>query len=809
MPRPLLEGEVILEGQRLRARLIREGLSKNRNLWTRKILEKLAGLAEGVPVHLYDLSKQGDKTFLGHWGQLRRMLPAALQALLPDRLPEATVGHVRNPSVVVEEDGKASVMADIEVAESAGWVRGLWDRLRAVGHNLGLSIHVAEDQMKSTPLPGGGVELIDVTGITGWDVVTFPSAGGAFVPVLEGLLHMEDTKMKELIKRLLRLIPEAKRTVLLEALKVPKETESISVLMEGDPAWVKAYLGELKIPHKPETAGAVLEGLALLDLPEPPKPNPQPAGGGGQPQPRPAMEGGTPPQPNPSNAPPPDPRLDGVLVQMQAWRKDRSRDLMEAELKAANLPAGVAEFARTQLTARLESAGVLEAQEIKDFMTGLKKSLGQDQQRPALESVGPHIEMGITSGDLAGAALEALLDRRPSLEVDVNGRRQRVDAFRSIKHAYQVLTGDVYMEGLPFFARRGHSRGALESMDLLGLGIVREYMARGGAMEAAGPVGTSNFPLILSDRIHKILVKRYLQQNLNWRLLARPETVTDFKLWRFQKFGEFADLANVAEAGAYVNFDSSTGYPGEEEVTLAVTKKGQLATFSWESIVNDDTRRFQAIPDLMARAAARTLNKAVWGMLGNNSVIYDTNALAHTAHNNIVTTAWSLANAKALRNKIVTQKDLNNREAGRYIPRRVFVGTNLWDVVYDTLYSPNKPSLSGTDTNQAAGTAKTLTNDNPNLPNILRGEYGLTPYEILPFNDVAGADNDYWMCCDPDEVDQIIVAFLNGRQEPELFVQDLERVGSFFSNDQVTYKCRHIWNAAVIEYRCMAAGIVP
>ena len=109
----------------------------------------------------------------------------------------------------------------------------------------------------------------------------------------------------------------------------------------------------------------------------------------------------------------------------------------------------------------------------------------------------------------------------------------------------------------------------------------------------------------------------------------------------------------------------------------------------------------------------------------------------------------------------------------------------------------------------AAGTPNSGSIENPSVPNVLRGDYAVKLFEVPYFDDVAGSSNDYFLTADPNEVDFIIVGFLNGRQEPELFVQDLEKVGSFFTNDELTYKVRHIYQAAVVDYRGVQGAIVP
>lgn len=792
------EGTLILEGGTLRARLIREGDSLNGNRWTKAILEKIVQIAEGVPVNFYDMSKSGDGSFSAHWEQLRTKLPPAIQALLPERLPGAKVGVIRNPSLVTEQDGRAAVVADVELQEDSGWFRRIFDKFKAMGRMLGLSIHVPPDALESKPAPGGGVEPTGIARITGFDVVTYPSAGGGFVPVLESLLT-EDRNMKELLKRVLRFVPEAKRA----NLKPPEGVETVAALVESHVGFCTDLFSAIGIKFDPATAKVALESLAAVPDPEPPKKD--------EPAPKktddkPALEG----KDNGANK-----DLDELRAQIEKLNRTHGMGLIESALKTAELPAGLNEFAKKHLTAILESAGALETEQVNEFIAGLKKGLGKDQKPATLEGGGPvplHVEMGFTSGEKACAALEALLEKRPFAEIEVNGKKERIPAFTGIRQAYIAMTGDIFCEGIDFFRKRLRRGGALECVDLAQMEIFGEFLARGGVLEAAGPVGTSHFPLILSNYMHKALVKQYGQMDLNWKLVGRAIPMSDFKAYRFMKFGEFADLADVSEGNPYNNFSNATtrDYPSDgEEVTMTLAKKGNLATFSFESIVNDDTNRFQMIPEKLARAAARTINKAVWNLLGSNSAIYDSVALAHASHANLLTTAASNSNVRTMRRGIRAQKDIDARERGRMVPDRMFAGSTVYEVLYELLYSPNKPILAGTDSNQASGTAKTLTAENQNIPNILRGEWGLRLFEVLVLDDISGAENDYWMACDPNQVDQILVGFFNGKEDPDLFVQDLQNIGSMFTNDQITYKCRHIFVPKVVDYRPFYGGIVP
>lgn len=815
-------GSAILteSGGRLRVRLIREGTSKVGNRWTRPVLEQIARMSDGVPLNFYDMSQSGDKSIAAHWEQLRRMLPAAIQSMLPERLPSAQIGVIRHPEVVTESDGLASVYGNVELDPAAeGWFRRVLDRARAIGRALGVSIHAPTDITTARPTAEGGLEPQTVQRVVGYDVVHYPSAGGAFVPCLEALDLEEDGRM-EWWKKLMRFIPPALR----ESIGDPPKADNVKALVEGGDEWLKKLCKGLNLPEQKDQLVPVLE--ALCSVPEPvdtsgtsakPAPTPKPATGA----PAPAASGGSGTGPaagtaggQPPGADPLTGRVDVLEGTVREALLETRRDLIESELAAAKLPEGLTKFARKNLTAMLESektaAGItaFNRTKIGEYIADLKRGVGAGQnaggsllegQRPPLA---PIFSAGLTSADKALAAFEALLEGQPSARVG----DETIPAFRSIRDAYWQMTGDVRCDGLGFYRERNRFRGLLEGFDLSRVAMGSRYLALTEGIGVNAGAGIVTFPLILSEYMHKIAAKRYREQPLLWRMIATPETVTDFKNWRIQKFGEFGNLSAVAENAAYAELATATHYPSEEEITLKIAKNGGLVIVSWEAIVNDETRRFQEIPVKLARAAARTLNFAVWDLVMSNGVIYDTRALGEAAnHKNLITTAISEANLKLMRKQMVQQKDINNREAGRFLPRHLYCGSAVYDSAYALIYSDKKPILSGTDSNQTAGTARSTTNENPNTPNVLRGDYGLQLHEVLLFDDNANP-NQYVMTADPSEAEMIRVGFLNGQTEPELFVQDLDKVGSFFTNDQITYKVRHIYKAVVSEFRGFQCG---
>jgi hypothetical protein len=64
------------------------------------------------------------------------------------------------------------------------------------------------------------------------------------------------------------------------------------------------------------------------------------------------------------------------------------------------------------------------------------------------------------------------------------------------------------------------------------------------------------------------------------------------------------------------------------------------------------------------------------------------------------------------------------------------------------------------------------------------------------------------MSADPLDVPTMEVGFLDGNEEPELFVQDSPTVGSMFNDDTLTWKIRHIYGGNLTDFRGVYKGVV-
>lgn len=304
-------------------------------------------------------------------------------------------------------------------------------------------------------------------------------------------------------------------------------------------------------------------------------------------------------------------------------------------------------------------------------------------------------------------------------------------------------------------------------------------------------LNTGSWTEILGDSITRRMVADYQANPLtNWRgVVADVVPVNDFRTQRRMRFGGYGNLPTVGQGAPYTALTS----PTDEEATYAPAKRGGTESITIEMIQNDDVGAVRRVPMKLSRAAAQTLHEFVWDFLANNGNVYDGTALAAVGHANLIATALTATNLAAARLALKKQADMSNAKRIGLAARYLIVPTDLEELAFQLTASP-----------QALPDANLTTTAQPAARNFLATQ-GIRAVVVDYWTDT----DNYWVTADPSQSPMIEIGFLSGREEPELFVQDTPNQGSLFSNDQITYKVRHVYGGAVLDYRPFVGGIVP
>jgi hypothetical protein len=289
---------------------------------------------------------------------------------------------------------------------------------------------------------------------------------------------------------------------------------------------------------------------------------------------------------------------------------------------------------------------------------------------------------------------------------------------------------------------------------------------------------------VFSDELGKRLVAEYDTPELqSWRqVVSSTPRINDFREQKISRVGGYGQLPEVAEGAPYQPLTS----PGDEDARYSITKRGGTEDLTLEMIANDDLRAVANIPKMLGRAAAITLYRFVWDIFPTNgTVTYDSKALFHADHSNTTASALSYSSLTTLRGKMRKQARFGSSiDVLSLVPKFLIVPTDLEDMA-NRLCTSEK--------------AQPAASDASDMPNLHRG---LTPIVIDYWSDA----NDWFLLANPMLCPTIEVGFYQGKEQPELFSQIDNNVGSVFDADKITWKIRHIYGSVVVDHRGMQRG---
>lgn len=260
--------------------------------------------------------------------------------------------------------------------------------------------------------------------------------------------------------------------------------------------------------------------------------------------------------------------------------------------------------------------------------------------------------------------------------------------------------------------------------------------------------------------------------------------ISDMKTQDRVLLNDFAVLPTVAENAAYVNLAW-----GDTKETYSPVKKGSTVAVTLEAILNDDTRGIVKIPQKLAIAGVVTLNEYVSNLFtqgaGAGPAMADTFTVFDAVNHQGNSRTAALSSSELQTHLIVMAKFTNSASKrigveGRYllVPPDLFWTANV------IINSELTPGTANNDVNPIKGR--------------------LTPISVPQWTDT----NNWYVLADPRQIEGIELGFLNGREEPELIVQDQPQNGTVFTNDAITYKVRHIFGGNWLDFRAATAAIV-
>ena len=328
------------------------------------------------------------------------------------------------------------------------------------------------------------------------------------------------------------------------------------------------------------------------------------------------------------------------------------------------------------------------------------------------------------------------------------------------------------MSSNPF---RGYKLLDLARASLQRAGIKTDGMDQMEIVAASFTQGTSDFPVLLENTMHKTLQNAYARAALTWNRFCAIGNVSDFRAHNRYRTGSFGVLDVLNELGEFVN----KSIPDGEKSTITATTKGNIINLSRQSIINDDLGAFVGLANMLGRAAGRTVEADVYALLALNAglgpTMVDGKTLFHADHGNIGAggAAISMATIDADRVLMASQLDVSGNDYLDLRPAVLLVPIGLGGTarsINDAQYDPD--------------TANKL-----QKPNVVNGLYR----DIVDTPRLTGTRR--YAFADATEAPVLEVAFLDGRQEPYLELQN------GFDVDGGRYKVRLDYATGAVDHR--------
>jgi hypothetical protein len=286
-----------------------------------------------------------------------------------------------------------------------------------------------------------------------------------------------------------------------------------------------------------------------------------------------------------------------------------------------------------------------------------------------------------------------------------------------------------------------------------------------------------SFPNALASTVNKLLIRDFFTE-YRWRDIVSSFTAPpDFRAQDRVRLGYVEDLPDVTEDEPYTEIPAHS----DEKVSYSVGTKGALLTITRRALVNDDIGGIKRAVDQLGRAAWRTLAKRAWNKVINNDLYRaDGVALFDAAHNNLGNAALSAAALTAARKAIFAQVEPGGADRlGLSGPFFLAVPVEL------------------EETALPINTARLLPGD---IANPWFHRFGLESERIFAnplFEDAAS-----WYLFDiSGNAGTLEIGFLNGQQNPELFLSDDPEADPSLTQDRIVYKMRHEYEVEIIDYR--------
>ena len=430
----------------------------------------------------------------------------------------------------------------------------------------------------------------------------------------------------------------------------------------------------------------------------------------------------------------------GTMPAVNEMAQLQCEHALNAALRDAGLPSPMESVVRRQFEGRVFGAGELDdvIETQRNIWAGLlEEGVVKSLGRPRASVAGMTNEL-----DRVRLAWER------SLGLPIPDGQNDVPRLSGIRELYLTLTGDSEFHG-------------------------RLYPERALLANAT----TSTMANVVIDGLNKVLLGAYNRREKWWQPIVVNRDLDRYQDMKMIRVYGFSSLSTVNEGAAYTEKTWD-----DLKETASIAKKGNYIGLTLEMIMADDMDAVRAIPTLLGSAAYNTASDMVSEIFTANSgtgpVMADTyNLFDATNHGNLRTAALDSGEFDTVAVAMMNQTEPGSSRKLATPPAYLLVATALRSTAMVIRNSTHIPGSGDNDVNPWYNSFDVIV--------------------VPPWTDA----NDWAAVAPPSQVEGIVMGWLFGRQEPEIFVADNEVMGSMFTNDEMRIKVRWFLCAGVADYR--------
>lgn len=321
------------------------------------------------------------------------------------------------------------------------------------------------------------------------------------------------------------------------------------------------------------------------------------------------------------------------------------------------------------------------------------------------------------------------------------------------------------------------ARASLEANGVRTRGMSRiEVASRALRPQAGGQHSTSDFPFVLANVANKSMLRGYTESPRTFLPFCVQRNLPDFKDATGVSLGEIPTLADVAEGGEYKAVTI-----GERREQWHLSKSGSIFAITSEALINDDLNAFTRLPQLYGASAARKQSDVVYSIFTDAPHMGDGIDLFNFAsHANMAQGAdINPPNAST----IAAMQSILAAQFG--VDGVTIVGAQAKFILIPMALNFSTRQLLGTNY-MPTSAATAVTDEQRGLTIIAEPR--------LDLNSLT----EWFVICDPNQMDTIEYGFLQGAEGPQLTREE------GFEIDGMKLKCSQFFGAKAMDWRGMA-----